>query len=78
MIRLDITTAIFFYALFSVLAILIVWTIAAYRKGRKVSSRDVNYIWKCALCAHVYVDSVHEDISECPLCGSYNKKGDLK
>ena len=36
--------------------------------------KDIDYIWKCSVCAHIYVDSKHEGMSTCPLCGSYNKR----
>ena len=76
MIRLDITTFIFFYTLFSVIIILLAWVTSGYRGVKGFSPRDVDYIWKCTVCAHVYVNSRHEDISKCPLCGSYNKRRD--
>jgi len=40
--------------------------------------RDIDNIWKCSVCSNDYVDSKHEDISVCPLCGSYNKKEEEK
>jgi len=74
MIRLDISTLIFFYTLFSAIIILIVWIASGYRRRKIFSGRDVDYIWKCAVCSNIYVDSKYEDISKCPLCGSYNKR----
>ena len=75
MITLDITTFIFLYALCSVIVILILWVIFGYKGVRRFSPKEIRYIWKCSLCSHIYVDSKHEEISVCPLCGSYNKKG---
>ena len=75
MISLDITTLIFLYTLFSVIIILIIWIIYGYIGIKRFSPKDVRYIWKCSVCSHIYVDSKHEDMSVCPLCGSYNKKG---
>ncbi len=77
MIKLDISSLIFFYTLFSGVIILIIWIAAGYRSKKRDFSRDIDYIWKCSVCYHGYVDSKHEDISVCPLCGSYNKKMDL-
>ena len=77
MIRIDITSLIFLYILFSVVAIFIVWTIMGYRKFRSVTPQDQKHIesaWKCSICFHAYIDSLHDDISVCPLCGSYNKR----
>ena len=77
MIRIDITTLIFFYILFSVIGIFIIWTILGYKGIRGVSGNkknNIEQIWKCSICLHTYIDSLHEDISVCPLCGSYNKR----
>ena len=76
MIRIDITTLIFFYILFSVISIVIIWAILGYKKMRGISGdqKDVEQIWKCSICLHTYIDSLHDDISVCPMCGSYNKR----
>ena len=80
MIRIDITTLVFFYILFSVVAILVVWAVLGYRRMRGVSGsvNNAEFIWKCSICFHDYIDSLHDDISVCPLCGSYNKRGNVK
>lgn len=74
MIKIDISSLIFCYILLSAMSILLVWAIAGYREKKDFSPKDVEYIWKCKVCSNVYIDSRHEDISECPLCGSYNKR----
>ena len=74
MIKIDISLLVFLYILFSAVTILLVWITAGYREKRDFSLKDVEYIWKCKVCSNVYIDSRHEDISECPLCGSYNKR----
>ncbi len=76
MIRIEIATLVFFYILFSVIAILITWAILGYRRMRGVSGsvNNAELIWKCSICFHDYIDSLHDDISVCPLCGSYNKR----
>ena len=74
MIRIDISLLIFFYILFSAVIILFIWITAGYKEKRNFSPKDVEYIRKCKVCSNVYIDSRHEDISECPLCGSYNKR----
>jgi len=73
MIKLDIGTLIFFYTFFSAIIILFIWVLSG---GRKDGARlkKIDYIWKCSVCSHIYVDSRREDMSACPLCGSYNKK----
>lgn len=74
MVKLDITTVIFFYILFSAVILLVIWAIYGYKNIRSVSPKDIEYIWKCSVCFNTYIDSKREDISVCPLCGSYNKK----
>ncbi len=74
MIRLTISGLIFFYTLFSAVIILIIWIIFGYKEMKKFSRKDITYIWKCSVCSHSYVDSGFEDLSVCPLCGSYNKR----
>ena len=74
MIRLSISALIFFYTIFSVIIILVIWIVFGYKGMRRVAPKDVDYIWKCSVCYNTYIDSKHEDISVCPLCGSYNKR----
>ncbi|MFA5146312.1 MAG: hypothetical protein WC515_02900 [Candidatus Omnitrophota bacterium] len=74
MIKLDISALIFFYMLSSAVIILIVWAVSGERKRGRSAGKEAGYIWKCSVCFHNYIDSKHEDISLCPVCGSYNKK----
>ncbi len=74
MIKLDITTLVFFYILFSAMSILTLWAFKGYRRSWKRKGGETDYIWKCSVCLHDYIDSRHDDISVCPLCGSYNKR----
>lgn len=78
MIRLTVSWLIFFYTLGSVIIILLIWIISEYSQRKKLALRDIDNIWKCSVCFNDYVDSKHEDISACPLCGSYNKKEEEK
>lgn len=75
MIKLDISSLIFFYTLFSAIIILIIWFLFGYKRAPKQISKDMDCVWKCSVCFHSYIDSKHDEISICPLCGSYNKKG---
>ena len=74
MISLDITTVIFLYILTSVILILVAWVAVGYKGAGRFSVRDVDLVWKCSVCSHVYVASKLEDMSVCPLCNSYNKR----
>jgi len=75
MIKLDISTLTFFYILFSVVLLAGLWMLFGHKGMRRPPARrPEDYIWRCSVCSHNYIDSKHEDISICPLCGSYNKK----
>lgn len=74
MIRLSISYFIFFYALCSVVALLILWVMAAYKDRKPSDTMKTEGVWKCSVCSNTYIDSRNDAISQCPLCGSYNKK----
>ena len=78
MIKLDISNLIFFYTFFSVIIILIIWVFFGYKGSGRPTGKDMDYTWKCSVCSHAYIDSKHDEISVCPLCGSYNKKEEVK
>ncbi len=76
MISLNISQAIFFYMLCSAVIVLLVWIASGYRASNRILPKELDCIWKCSICFNTYVDSKHEDISICTLCGSYNKRED--
>ena len=79
MIRLDISTLVFFYTLFSAAIVLVIWLFSGYRTARRGTvNKEADYIWRCSVCYHPYIDSKDDQMSICPLCGSYNKKEVVK
>lgn len=76
MIKLDITTFVFLYIACSAIAIFVIWIVFGYREMKKATPKYTEYLWKCSVCAHTYIDSKHVDMSACPLCGSYNRRED--
>jgi rRNA maturation endonuclease Nob1 len=78
MIRLSISNIIFLYIICSVIITLAVWVAANYRRDRKAVVKGLEHIWKCSVCFNDYIDSKHDAISVCPVCGSYNKKDEEK
>ncbi|MDP2928796.1 MAG: hypothetical protein Q8O01_01860 [Candidatus Omnitrophota bacterium] len=76
MIRIDIASLVFFYILFSVIAIFVIWVVLGYKRVKSISEfgNDTEFTWECSICLHSYVDSLHDDISVCPFCSSYNKR----
>jgi rRNA maturation endonuclease Nob1 len=75
MIKLDFAVAISLYITLSSVVVLVIWVYLDRNRFKKYTSDDV-YMWQCSICTHAYVDSVHKEISVCPVCGSYNKRGE--
>ena len=73
MIKIDFAVATALYLTFFAVGILFLWVYLDRNKFKKYSSDDA-YMWQCSVCMHHYVDSIHKDISVCPVCGSYNKR----
>jgi rubrerythrin len=74
MIKVEFSLAIALYLIFAVCLILIFWLVFEKRGNIEASSLENIFFWQCAICTYVYVDSRHSTISQCPRCGSYNKK----
>ena len=74
MFKLDVSTAVFLYVMTALLAIFFLWILFEKRTALPKYVREDANVWDCAICAHIYVDSTHHDISQCPQCKSYNKK----
>lgn len=74
MIRLDVSTAVFFYIMSALLVIFMLWIFFERKAIFPKFVREKADVWECAICAYIYVDSSHHEISQCPQCKSYNKK----
>ena len=74
MFRLDISAAVFVYVMSSLLVIFFLWIFFEKKAVLPKFVREEADVWECAICAHTYVDSQHQEISQCPQCKSYNKK----
>ena len=77
MIKIEFSLAIAIYLIFSICPILILWLYLEKRRILKPLSSEKRFFWQCSICTYVYVDSTHSTISQCPRCGSYNKKEGL-
>jgi hypothetical protein len=73
-IEVDISTAVAFYVFVSLILLLAGWIFFEARKDRRKYSAEEKYVWKCSICANVYIDSIHSSISRCPQCKSFNKR----
>ncbi|NQT23465.1 MAG: hypothetical protein HQ579_08545 [Candidatus Omnitrophica bacterium] len=74
MIKLDISTALFFYLFFNVIGILLLWVFFNLKTRNLFVQKDEDCIHRCLICTKVYINSRNDDISKCPQCGSLNSK----
>ena len=74
MFRVDISTAVFLYLMSSLLVIFFLWIFFERKAVMPKFVREEADVWECSICAYIYVDSTHREISQCPQCKSYNKK----
>ncbi|MDD4202042.1 MAG: hypothetical protein PHQ52_01070 [Candidatus Omnitrophica bacterium] len=74
MLKVNISTAIFLYLFFNVILVLGYWLFSGYKRKEIVLRSDNDYMWKCHICANVYVDSKDDEFSKCPQCETLLKK----
>ena len=74
MIHLDVSWAVFLYLVSSLLAIFALWIFFERKVVFPKFVREEADVWECSICTYTYVDSQHQEISQCPQCRSYNKK----
>lgn len=74
MIRLDVSTAVFFYIMSTLLVVFVLWIFFERKTIFPKFVLEKADVWECSICAYIYVDSTHHEISQCPQCRSYNKK----
>lgn len=77
MIHIEFSLAIALYLILTVCLILIFWMAFEKRRIFKPLISDKRFFWQCDICMYVYVDTKHNTLSQCPRCGSYNKKEDI-
>ena len=74
MFRIDVSTAVCLYVMSSLAAVFLLWMLFEKKAILPKFVREEADVWECSICAHIYVDSTHQEISQCPQCKSYNKK----
>lgn len=74
MIPVDISTAIVLYVMASLFILFFLWIFLEKKSALPKFVRPEADVWECRICAYTYVDSTHQEISQCPQCRSYNKK----
>jgi hypothetical protein len=73
MIKIEFSLAVALYLILTTCLVLLIF-VFKNKKDPKQFSSEKNFLWQCSICTYVYVDSRHVNISQCPRCGSYNKK----
>ena len=73
MIRVDFAAAIALYITVFTFIVLVLWVYFDRNRFKRYTSDQV-YMWQCSVCMYPYVDSMHKEISVCPMCGSYNER----
>ncbi len=74
MFHMDVSTAVFWYLMSALILIFVGWVFFERSVSLPKFVREEADVWECAICAYTYVDSLHQEISQCPQCKSYNKK----
>ncbi len=74
MIRIDVSLAVVLYVMSSLSVIFVLWVFFEKKAVLPKFVREEADVWECTICAYTYVDSTHQEISQCPQCKSYNKK----
>ncbi len=74
MIKLDLSTFVSIHILVTVVVVLILWVFFEIRMRMDKMHKDKKFIWRCNICANIYVDSISEELSKCPICGSLIKR----
>ncbi|MBU1912090.1 MAG: hypothetical protein KKB22_00955 [Candidatus Omnitrophica bacterium] len=73
MLKIEFSTAIALYLILTTCLVLLALVFENKKEPKQFSS-EKNFLWQCSICTYVYIDSRHANISQCPRCGSYNKK----
>ncbi len=74
MFRMDVSTAVFLYVMSPLLVLFFLWIFFEKKAILPKFVREEADVWECSICSYTYVDSQHQEISQCPQCKSYNKK----
>ena len=77
MIKIEFSLAIALYLILTVCLIFVLWMCFEKKRILRLLPPENRFFWQCNICTYVYVDSQHSAISQCPRCGSYNKKEEL-
>jgi hypothetical protein len=74
MFAVDISTAVLIYLSVTLLGVIFIWV--RFERSRAFRKYDVHpkEVWNCEICTYTYVDSLHQTLSRCPQCKSWNRR----
>lgn len=74
MIELSPTTAIMVYLCMTLATLLGIWGYHHYRSRKKKVVLNEQDLYVCEYCHYAYLDHIAKPVTQCPQCGSFNKK----
>lgn len=74
MIPVGFSTAVLIYLLVTLVGVMIVWVRFERGESFKKYKMHPKEVWNCTVCAYTYVDSLHQELSKCPQCQSWNRR----
>lgn len=84
MIKVPVSIAVLIFLVATVAVMFVLWLLLDRRSANGgVFEETKDHVWKCPICAHVYLETKPGELSRCPECGSINteqesEKVDLK
>ncbi len=70
MIPVGVATIFFFYLLIFLSTIFFIWVYFEYKnKGKKYEPPEKK-LYRCSICAHLYIEDRDRSVTRCPRCGS--------
>jgi Zn finger protein HypA/HybF involved in hydrogenase expression len=77
-INLEASSALILYLCCSIAAIFLIWANDHFLKKKKPSIAPAESLFLCEYCHFLYLASQEKPVTECPQCGSLNKKNSFK
>lgn len=76
MIPVDISTAVLIYLCVTLVVVMFVWVRFERSGAFKKYTVHPKEVWNCSVCTYTYVDSLHQELSQCPQCKSWNRRAE--
>jgi len=66
----------FLYILPLLCLLFLIWLVSELKEKRKRYQPPGKKLWRCSICAHVYIADRDESLTKCPRCGNLQEKND--